>query len=112
MKNRSTILREIYAELRNSLPRETSSREIITLAHGLLKLYLKNLEVGDEYDDGPVFEDDLDELSPAEWPVDMFMNSDSWDINRYEEDREIFLDKLEQDDPELIDRIKTILNLG
>ena len=112
MKNRSIILREIYAELRNSLPRETSSREIITLAHGLLKLYVKNLEVGDEYDDGPVFEDDLDELSPAEWPVDMFMNSDSWDINRYEEDREIFLDKLEQDDPELIDRIKTILNLG
>ena len=110
MKNRSIILREIYAELRNSLPRETSSREIITLAHGLLKLYVKNLEVGDEYDDGPVFEDDLDELSPAEWPVDMFMNSDSWDINRYEEDREIFLDKLEQDDPELIDRIKTILN--
>jgi len=110
VKNRSIILREIYAELRNSLPRETSSREIITLAHGLLKLYVKNLEVGDEYDDGPVFEDDLDELSPAEWPVDMFMNSDSWDINRYEEDREIFLDKLEQDDPELIDRIKTILN--
>jgi len=112
VKNRSIILREIYAELRNSLPRETSSREIITLAHGLLKLYVKNLEVGDEYDDGPVFEDDLDELSPAEWPVDMFMNIDSWDINRYEEDREIFLDKLEQDDPELIDRIKTILNLG
>jgi len=112
VKNRSIILREIYVELRNSLPRETSSREIITLAHGLLKLYVKNLEVGDDYDDGPVFEDDLDELSPAEWPVDMFMNSDGWDINRYEEDREIFLDKLEQDDPELIDRIKTILNMN
>jgi hypothetical protein len=110
MKNRSTILREIYVELRNSLPNGTSPREIITLAHGLLSLYVKNLEVGDDYDDGPVFEDDLDELSPAEWPVDMFMNSDSWDINRYEEDREIFLDKLEQDDPELLDRIKTILN--
>lgn len=107
MKNRSTILREIYVELRNSLPRETSSREIIILAHGLLKLYVKNLKVGDDYDDGPVFQDDLDELSPAEWPVDTFINSNGW---RYEEDREIFLDKLEQDDPELLDRIKTILN--
>lgn len=110
MKNRSTILREIYVELKSSLPRETSSREIITLAHGLLNLYVKNLQPGDDYDDEPVFEDDLDELSPSEWPVDMFMNSNGWDINRYEEDREIFLDKLEQDDPELIDRIKTILN--
>jgi len=110
MKNRSTILREIYVELRNSLPSETSPREIITLAHGLLSLYVKNLQVGDDYDDGPVFEDHLDELSPSEWPVDMFMNSDGWDLNRYEEDREIFMDRLEQDDPELMDRIKTILN--
>lgn len=110
MKNRSTILREIYVELRNSLPSETSSREIITLAHGLLNLYLKNLQVGEDYDDGPVFEDDFEELSPSEWPVDMVMNSDSWDINRYEEDHEIFMGRLEQDDPELMDRIKTILN--
>jgi hypothetical protein len=110
MKNRSTILREIYVELRNSLPNGTSPREIITLAHGLLSLYVKNLEVGDDYDDGPVFEDDLDELSPSEWPVDMVMNSDGWDLNRYEDDREIFMDRLEQDDPELLDRIKTILN--
>ena len=110
MKNRSTILREIYVELRNSLPNGTSPREIITLAHGLLGLYIKNLEVGDDYDDGPVFEDDLDELSPSEWPVDMLMNNDGWDLNRYEDDREIFMDRLEQDDPELMDRIKTILN--
>ena len=83
MKNRSTILREIYVELRNSLPNGTSPREIITLAHGLLSLYVKNLEVGDDYDDGAVFEDDLEELSPIEWPVDMVMNSDGWDLNRY-----------------------------
>lgn len=111
MKNRSAILREIYVELKSSLPRETSSREIITLAHGLLNLYLKNLQAGEDYDDGWEFEDDLEELSPCEWPVDMFMNSDGWDINRYEEDREIFMDRLEQDDPELMNRIKTILNL-
>ena len=110
MKNRSTILREIYVELKSSLPSDTSPREIITLAHGLLNLYVKNLQAGDDYDDGPVFEDDLEELSPSEWPVDMFMNSDGWDINRYEEDREIFKDRLEQDDPDLMDRIKTILN--
>lgn len=111
MKNRSAILREIYVELKSSLPNGTSPREIITLAHGLLNLYVKNLDADEDYDDGSVFEDDLEELSPSEWPVDMFMNSDNWDLNRYEEDREIFMDRLEQNDPELIDRIKTILNL-
>jgi hypothetical protein len=40
------------------------------------------------------------------------MNSDGWDINRYEEDREIFMDRVEQNDPELMDRIKAILNSG
>jgi hypothetical protein len=110
VKNRSTILREIYVELRSSLPPETSSREIFTLAHGLLNLYVKNLEVDDDYDDGPVFEDNLEELSPCEWPVDMFMNCDGWNLNRYEEDREIFMKKLEESDPELMDRIYTILS--
>jgi hypothetical protein len=110
VKNRSTILREIYVELRSSLPPETSSREIFTLAHGLLNLYVKNLEVDDDYDDDPVFEDNLEELSPCEWPVDMFMNCDGWNLNRYEEDREIFMKKLEESDPELMDRIYTILS--
>jgi hypothetical protein len=110
VKNKSTILREIYVELRNSLPSETSSREIITLAHGLLSIYVKNLQPGEDYDDGPVFEDELDEISPAEVPVDIFMNSDHWNLNRFEEDREIFLERLEQDDPELLNRIYTILN--
>jgi len=112
MKNRTAILREIYVELKSSLPENTSPRELITLAHGLLNLYLKNLQAGDDYDDGPVFEDDLEEMSPSEVPVDIFMNSDNWNLNRYEEDREIFLERLEQDDPELMDRIKTILNLN
>jgi len=111
VKNKSTILREIYVELRNSLPSETSSREIITLAHGLLSIYVKNLQPGEDYDDGPVFEDDLEEIAPAEWPVDMFMNSDSWNLNRYEEDHQIFMDRMEQDDPELLNTFKTILNL-
>jgi hypothetical protein len=38
------------------------------------------------------------------------MNSDSWNLNRYEEDHQIFMDRMEQDDPELLNRIKTILN--
>lgn len=112
MKNRSAILREIYVELKSSLPDTTSSREIITLAHSLLNLYVKNLRSDDDYDDGPVFEDDLEEMSPSEVPVDMFMNSDNWNLNRYEEDREIFMERLEQDDPELMDRIKAILNMN
>ena len=110
MKNRSAILREIYLELKSSLPKGTNPREIISLAHGLLNLYVKNLHADEDFEDGPIFEDDIEELSPSEWPVDMFMNSDNWDLNRYEDDRQIFMDRLEQDDPELIDRIKTILN--
>jgi hypothetical protein len=109
VKNRSVILREIYVELRSSLPPETSSREIFTLAHGLLNLYVKKLEVDEDYDDDPVFEDNLEELSPCEWPVDMFMNCDGWDLNRFEEDREIFMQKLEDGDPDLMNRIHTIL---
>lgn len=109
MKNRSIILREIYVELKNSLPSDTSSREIITLANGLLNIYLKNHQ-SEEDDDGPIYEDELDEISPAEVPVDIFMNSDQWNLNRFEEDREIFLERLEQDDPELLNRIYTILN--
>lgn len=108
MKNRSIILREIYVELKNSLPSDTSSREIITLANGLLNIYLKNHQ--SEEDDDPIYEDELDEISPAEVPVDIFMNSDQWNLNRFEEDREIFLERLEQDDPELLNRIYTILN--
>ena len=77
MKNRSIILREIYVELKNSLPSDVSSRELITLAHGLLNIYLKNNQF-EEDEDGPVDEDDLDEISPAEVPVDIFMNSDQW----------------------------------
>ena len=68
-------------------------------------------DITSDYDNSrSYFEDELDEISPAEVPVDIFMNSDHWNLNRFEEDREIFLERLEQDDPELLNRIYTILN--
>jgi hypothetical protein len=112
MKSRSVILREIYAELKQSLPSEVSSKEIITLAQGLLNLYLKNQTVDDDTVDDFGFEDELEELAPCEWSVDLLMKNDTWDLSRYENDHEIFLEKLEQDDPELLDRVKAIMNMN
>ena len=112
MKSRSVILREIYAELRQSLPSETSSKEIITFAQGLLNLYLKNQTVEDENWEDFGFEDQFDEIAPCEWSVDLLMKNDTWDLSRYENDHEIFLEKLEQDDPELLDRVKAIMNMS
>lgn len=112
MKSRSIILREIYVELKQSLPAETSSKEIITLAQGLLNLYLKNQAAEEDSEDVYGFEDEIEELAPCEWSVDLLMKNDTWDLSRYESDHELFLEKLEQDDPELLDRVKAIINMN
>jgi len=109
-KNKSIILREIYIELRNSLPSETPSREIISLAHGLLNIYIKSLDLEEEFEDGPVFEDNYEDLSPIEWPIDLIMQNEDWDMNRFEENSDPFLQRLEEKDPEAIMKLKNIFD--
>lgn len=105
-KNKSTILREIYVELRNSLPNETPSREIISLAHGLLNIYIKSLDIDEEFEDGPVFDDNLEDLSPIEWPIDLLMQNEDWDMNRFEGGCDEFLQRIEENDPEALIRLR------
>ena len=105
-KSKSIILREIYIELRNSLPSETPSREIISLAHGLLNIYIKSLDLEEEFGDEPVFEDNFEDLAPIEWPIDLLMQNEDWDINRFEDGGDNFLRLIEEKDPESLMKYK------
>lgn len=109
-KNKSIILREIYIELRNSLPRETPSREVISLAHGLLNIYIKSLDLEDEFEDELGFEDTFDDLSPIEWPIDLLMQNEDWDMNRFEDGGSEFLQRIEEKDPEALMKYKNFFD--
>ena len=109
-KNKSIILREIYIELRNSLPKETPSREIISLAHGLLNIYIKSLDLDEEFEDGPVFEDNFEDLTPIEWPIDLLMQNEDWDMNRFEDGGSEFEQRIEEKDPEALMKYKNFFD--
>jgi hypothetical protein len=113
LKTRSIILREIYAELKNSVPDGSMSpRELLVAANQLLNLYLKTEteEVGD-FDQG--FDDIVDENDPYVLPVDAVLASDKWLIySDVDFDLNSFLENYDDWDPELMDRIHTIIQSG
>ena len=109
-KSKAIILREIYIELRNSLPSETPSREIISLAHGLLNIYIKSLDLDEEFEDEPVFEDNFEDLAPIEWPIDLLMKNEDWDMNRFEDSGNDFEQRIEEKDPEALMKYKNFFD--